>query len=39
MARISFRSTTVADEPALRELLQEAHGLAPGAPVFEGRLL
>jgi len=39
MARISFRSTTVTDEPALRELLQEAHGLAPGAPMFEGGLL
>ena len=39
MARISFRSTTVADEPALRGLLQEAHTLAPGAPMFEASLL
>src|ERR1700746_1507851 len=36
MARITFRSTTVADEPAIRALLQEAHGLAPGHPMFEG---
>jgi hypothetical protein len=39
MARITFRSTTLADEPALRALLQEAHGLGPGTPMFEGSLL
>jgi hypothetical protein len=39
MARIGFRSTTVADEPAIRALLQEAHGVAPGYPMFESRHL
>ncbi len=39
MARIGFRSTTIADEPAIRDLLQEAHGVAPGHPMFEGRHL
>jgi len=39
MTRIGFRSTTVADESAIRLLLQEAHGVAPGHPMFEGRYL
>jgi hypothetical protein len=39
MAGIGFRSTTVADEPAIRALLEEAHGFAPGHPMFEHRLL
>jgi GNAT superfamily N-acetyltransferase len=39
MTRIGFRSTTVADESTLRSLLQEAHGVAPGHPMFEGRHL
>jgi hypothetical protein len=39
MTRIGFRSTTVADESAIRSLLQEAHGAAPGHPMFEGRHL
>jgi hypothetical protein len=39
MARIGFRSTTVADESAIRALLQEAHGMAPGHPMFEHRHL
>ena len=39
MARISFRSTTVADEPAIRALLEEAHGAPSGYPMFESRHL
>ena len=39
MTRIGFRSTTVADESTIRSLLQEAHGVAPGHPMFEGRHL
>jgi hypothetical protein len=39
MTRIGFRSTTAADESAIRSLLQEAHGLAPGHPMFESRHL
>src|SRR5215469_13470916 len=39
MARISFRSTTVADEPAIRALLEEAHGAPSGSPMFESRHL
>jgi hypothetical protein len=39
MTRIGFRSTTAADESAIRSLLQEAHGVAPGHPMFEGRHL
>jgi hypothetical protein len=39
MTRIGFRSTTVADESAIRSLLQEAHGVAPGHPMFEARHL
>src|ERR1700693_3758520 len=37
MARIGFRSTTVADESAILDLLQEAH--PPGYPMFEHRHL
>jgi GNAT superfamily N-acetyltransferase len=39
MARIDFRSTTVADEPAIVALLQEAQGTPPGYPMFEHRHL
>jgi hypothetical protein len=39
MAYIGFRSTTATDEPAIRALLQEAHGVAPGHPMFEHRHL
>jgi hypothetical protein len=39
MKRIGFRSTTVADESAIRSLLQQAHGIAPGHPMFESRHL
>jgi len=39
MTRIGFRTTNPADEPAIRSLLQEAHGVAPGHPMFEGRHL
>jgi hypothetical protein len=39
MRRIDFRSTTVADESAIRSLLQEAHGVPPGHAMFEGRHL
>ena len=37
MARIGFRSTTVADEAAIVALLQEALGMAPGDPMLEHR--
>jgi hypothetical protein len=37
--RIAFRSTTVADESAIRSLLLEAYEVAPGHPMFEGRHL
>ena len=39
MTRIGFRSTTVADESAIRSLLRQAHVVAPGHPMFEGRHL
>jgi len=39
MARISFRSTTVADESAITALLQQAHGAAYAHPMFERRHL
>jgi len=39
MTRIGFRSTTVTDESAIRSLLLQAHALAPGHPMFEGRHL
>ena len=39
MTRIGFRPTTPTDESAVRSLLQEAHGAAPGHPMFEGRHL
>jgi hypothetical protein len=39
MARIDFRSTTVADEAAIRALLQQAHGAARAHPMFESRHL
>jgi hypothetical protein len=39
MARIGFRSTTVADESAILALLQEAQGMPPGYPMFEHRHL
>jgi hypothetical protein len=39
MACVGFRSTTAADEPEIRALLQEAHGIAPGHPKFEHRHL
>jgi hypothetical protein len=39
MTRIGFRSTTVADESAIRSLLQAAYGVAPGHPMFEARHL
>ena len=35
MARIGFRSTTVADESAITALLQQAHGVARAHPMFE----
>jgi hypothetical protein len=39
MVRIDFRSTTVADESAIRALLQQAHGAARAHPMFERRHL
>ena len=39
MTRIGFRSTTPADESAIRSLLQEAHGIPREHPMFEGRHL
>jgi hypothetical protein len=39
MARIGFRSTTVADESAIQALLQRAHGAARGHPMFQRRHL
>jgi hypothetical protein len=39
MTRVGFRSTTVADESAIRSLLLQAHAFAPGLPMFEGRHL
>jgi hypothetical protein len=39
MTSVGFRPTTVADEPAILALLQEAHGAAPGHPMLEHRHL
>ncbi len=39
MARIGFRSTTITDEPAIRALLQQAHGIARDHPMFAPRHL
>ena len=39
MARIGFRSTTVADESAIRALLLQAHGASVAHPMFESRNL
>ncbi|MBV8341239.1 MAG: GNAT family N-acetyltransferase, partial [Gammaproteobacteria bacterium] len=39
MAPIGFRSTTVADESAIRALLQQAHGFASADPTLEHRHL
>jgi Acetyltransferase (GNAT) domain len=37
MARIGFRSTTLADESAILALLQAAHGMPPAHPMFDHR--
>jgi hypothetical protein len=39
MARIGFRPTSVADEPAISALLREAHGVSAAHPMFEPRHL